>query len=251
MADEFDHSAWTELLGKHVVAIDDGNSTAVDYAGIGAERSALTAYLSRLATVSQTEFDGWSRDDQLAFLINVYNAWTVDLILQRYPDLESIRNLGSFFSSPWKKDFVALFGETVSLDHVEHTLIRGSGRYNDPRIHFAVNCASIGCPALANEAYTSESLDAQLDAATVRFLGDASRNRAVRNGDEVRLEVSSIFKWYRGDFEQGWRGTNSLGAFFARYAESLGLTDNETTKAAADDIAIRFLAYDWALNDTP
>lgn len=251
LADEFDHSEWTQLLGAYVVSINDGASTAVDYAGFANDQEALASYLRRLSTVTQVQFDGWPLDDQLAFLINAYNAWTVNLILQRYPDLESIRDLGSIFSSPWKKDIASLFGSKVSLDHVEHTLIRGSGRYNDPRIHFAVNCASIGCPALANAAYTGDALDTQLDDATRRFLGDSSRNRVARSGSSARLEVSSIFKWYREDFRAGWRGTTSLGAFLALYGEPLSLTAEEANQARAGDLAIRFLSYDWALNDKP
>ena len=243
---EFDHSDWDRLLASHVVAIGDGYATAVDYAGFAKDRVALNRYLERLANVSEATFDSWPEADQLAFLINVYNAWTVELILTRYPDLDSIRDLGSLFSSPWKKSFVRLFDNSVTLDHVEHTLIRGSGRYNEPRIHFAVNCASVGCPALASEAYRGSEIDRQLDAATDRFLRDNSRNR-FRDG---RLEVSSIFKWYRDDFETGWRGAESLGAFLALYPESLGLSAADAARAADGDIRIRFLSYDWALNDT-
>ena len=242
----FDHGDWDRLLAAHVSDIGDGFATAVDYTGFSKDRDALEAYLDALAAVEQSEFDRWDRDEQLAFLINVYNAWTVELILTAYPDLDSIRDLGSFFSSPWKKSFVRLFGEEVSLDHVEHTLIRGSGRYEEPRIHFAVNCASIGCPALAAEAYRGDTLEQQLEAATRRFLADSTRNRTNNNA----LEVSSIFKWYRGDFEKGWRGIDSLGAFLARYADAVGLTDEQADQAAKSKMRIRFLSYDWALNDT-
>ena len=92
-------------------------------------------------------------------MINAYNAWTVEFILTKYPDLDSIKDLGSFFNSPWDKEFIPLLGKTVSLNDIEHGLIRGSDRYNDPRIHFAVNCASIGCPALREEAYTGDKLN--------------------------------------------------------------------------------------------
>ena len=158
------HEGWNTLLNNHVVAINHGHSTEVDYAAIKAKHSELKTYLDSLSAVTQNEFDTWEKPKQLAFLINAYNAFTVELILTKYPNLKSIKDLGSFFSSPWSKEFVPLLGKTRSLDDIEHGLIRGSGKYNDPRIHFAVNCASIGCPALREEAYTADTLDAQLKA---------------------------------------------------------------------------------------
>ena len=110
-------------------------------------------YLAATSAVSRAEFDRWVPADQLAFLVNAYNAWTVQLVLQGYPKIASIRDLGSLLQSPWKKRFVPLLGETRSLDEIEHSLIRGSGRYREPRAHFALNCASVGCPALRPEAY--------------------------------------------------------------------------------------------------
>jgi hypothetical protein len=135
-------------------------------------------------------------------------------------------------------------GEKRSLDDIEHGLIRGSGRYNDPRIHFAVNCASIGCPALRNQAYRGDILEAQLEEATVLFLSDKSRNRL----SEGSLQISSIFKWYREDFERGWRGAATLPQFLALYKDSLGLGDAETDELASGNITIAFLDYDWKLN---
>ena len=106
-----------------------------------------------------------------------------------------------------------LLGKTRSLDDIEHGLIRGSGKYNDPRIHFAVNCASIGCPALREEAYTATDLESQLQEQTVRFMSDMTRNIAQDN----TLSVSSIFKWYGDDFEQGFKGAYTLQQFFMQY----------------------------------
>lgn len=246
-AQAFDHQPWDELLKRHVVVIDGGQITQTDYAGFQHQRQNLKRYLNTLSAVSQAEFDNWSSDKQLAFLINAYNAWTVELILTKYPDLNSIKDLGGFFSSPWNKAFIPLFGNEVSLDHIEHELIRGSGLYNEPRIHFAVNCASIGCPALRNEAYTAELLDVQLEQQTKLFLQDKSRNRF----DGNRLQVSEIFKWYREDFEQDWRNTDSLATFLALYADALGLDAEQQAKLRQGEIAIHFLDYDWQLNDTP
>ncbi len=242
----FDHGAWDALLRRHVVVLGGGQATQVDYAGMAADRSTLQGYLRALEGVDQAQFDAWPRDAQLAFLINAYNAWTVELILGAYPDLQSIKDLGSLFRSPWKRSFIPLLGETRSLDDIEHGLIRGSGRYDDPRIHFAVNCASIGCPALRTEAYVEERLDAQLAEQTRLFLADRSRNRLA--GDT--LEVSSIFKWYGGDFEKGWRGYRSLEEFFSAEDQALAL---DLAPAAVEGlrsgmVEIDYLDYDWGLN---
>ncbi len=241
-----DHAVWDNLLKRNVVVTGGGTSSKVNYAGFKTDRPKLNAYLSSTAKVSRTQFNSWSKNDQLAFLINVYNARTVELILTKYPKLKSIKDLGSIIRSPWKQNFIPLFGKKVSLDHVEHTLIRGSGRYNDPRIHFAVNCASIGCPALRKTAFRGNILSAQLEAATEAFLKDRTRNR-LRSG---KLGVSSIFKWYRKDFSKGWRGAQNLNQFLAIYASSLGLTKGQQANLRAGKIGVQFLSYDWRLNRT-
>lgn len=246
-AKAFDHGLWDALLQRHVVLLRKGQSTQLDYAGMGQDQARLTRYLAATSAVSRAEFDRWPASDQLAFLINAYNAWTVDLVLQGYPKIASIRDMGSVIQSPWSKRFVPLLGSTRSLDDIEHSLIRGSGRYREPRAHFALNCASIGCPALRPEAYVGAQLDTQLESATRRFLSDRSRNRFA--GD--RLEVSSIFRWYREDFETGWRGANSLAEFLSLYGDVLGLDAPQRQKLAQGEIAIEFLDYDWRLNRTP
>ena len=244
-AQGFDHRQWDALLQKNVRVADDSNSSSADYAQFKKDDAALSAYAAQLAAVKQAEFDGWSKDAQLAFLINAYNAWTVKLIVQNYPGVNSIRDLGSLATSPWQKRFIPLFGAKRSLDDIEHEMIRGSGRYNDPRIHFAVNCASIGCPALANTAFAAATLDAQLETATNAFLSDRSRNYVDAKG----AHMSSIFTWYRGDFEAGWRGADTLGKFFALYAGALGLNAEQTAKMKSGELAFDFLDYDWRLND--
>ncbi len=240
----FDHSRWDSLLTEYVEVLEGGKITKVDYGGIANVQTELTGYLRQLSQITRDRFDTWPEAEQLAFLINAYNAWTVDLILTRYPDLHSIKDLGSLFQSPWKKKFIFLLEKERSLDDIEHVLIRGSGRYNEPRIHFAVNCASIGCPALRNQAYRGDILEKQLDEVTRLFLSDKSRNRS---GD-AELQVSSIFKWYREDFERNWRGANSLPQFLALYRGSLGLSRPETEALVAGEFDITFLDYDWKLN---
>lgn len=238
------HTDWSSLLKQHVKPINNGHSTAVDYAGFKKQETQLTAYLDKLSQISQSEFDDWAKEKQLAFLINTYNAWTVELILTKYPDLESIKDLGTLFKSPWDKEFIPLLGNTVSLNNIEHGLIRGSDRYNDPRIHFAVNCASIGCPALLEEAYTSEQLEQQLTAQTQRFLTDKSRNYFQNN----TIYLSSIFKWYGEDFEKGFRGTNSVQAFIASYADVLKLDKTQQVELGKQNFKIKYLDYNWNLN---
>ncbi len=220
------------------------HASQVDYAGFSKENKLLELYLEAAAKITQTEFDRWSTQDQLAFLINAYNAWTIKLILGDYKTIESIKDLGGIFKSPWKKSFVLLFGKTVSLDEIEHELIRGSDRYRDVRIHFAVNCASIGCPALRNEAYIGAQLNAQLEEQTRRFLSDKSQNRLQNNV----LELSSLFKWYAEDFEKGWQGVGDLGEFLGRYKNDLGLSQSQLIALRKGDMTIDYLDYDWKLN---
>lgn len=241
----FDHTAWDSLLKKHVVVVRGGQSTQVDYAGFKTDHGLLKRYLGSTSAISRADFDSWNQATQLAFLVNAYNAWTVELVLTRYPNMGSIKDLGSFLQSPWKRRFIPLLRETRSLDDIEQGLIRGSGRYNDPRIHFAVNCASIGCPALRPEAYVAQRLDAQLDDATQKFLADRSRNRF----EQGTLKVSSIFKWYREDFERGWRTSSSVVQFLAMYRQSMQLDNATVNRMMSDMVALETLDYDWRLND--
>lgn len=241
---DFNHSSWDALLDKHVTMTNAGKASVVNYAGMQADKSKLDNYMAATSKVTQSEFNRWNKDEQLAFLINVYNAATVELVLTKYPNIKSIKDIGSLLSSPWKQDFITLLGKTRSLDDIEHNLIRGSKRYNEPRIHFAVNCASIGCPALLDDAFTGKKLDKQLEQVTSKFLADSSRNRLKGS----TLEVSPIFKWYKEDFETNWRGTSDLEGFLARYSSSLGLSKSQTTDLKASKTKIGYTNYNWNLN---
>lgn len=252
------HDAWNTLLSRHVVTVSGGFNTQVDYVGMNKERVKLQGYLKTLTAVKQSEFDSWNNSTQLAFLINAYNAWTIEYILINQPsdelkELESIKDLGRFYSSPWNKSFIPLLGKTRSLDDIEHGLIRstlnadGKLRYKEPRIHFAVNCASIGCPALREEAYVGNKLDEQLELQTIRFLSDQTRNVASGN----TLKLSSIFKWYKEDFGQAHRGANSLQSFLALYSDALKLTPMQLSALRKEEMKIRFLTYNWNLNGQP
>ncbi len=247
-AESFDHEhgAWNLLLQENVRWDLNRTSSQVDYDQLKSNRASLDRYLDKLSAVSRAKFENFNRDQQLAFLINAYNAFTIKLILTEYPNLESIKDLGSLFSSPWKKKFFRLLGEAQSLDGIEHGLIRGSGRYNEPLIHFAVNCASIGCPALLDEAYVDKKLDQQLLESTRSFLNDHSRNRF--NADNGTLEISSLFDWYAEDFAKGWRGYDSLHDFFRTHADWISDGSADAGRLVEGSLKVEFLDYDWKLN---
>lgn len=248
LAQAFDHRhvALTALLDRHVAWNAEGTATSVDYAGVRRDRAALEACLTSLSAVTPGDYARWPKDRQLAFLINAYNAWTLALVVDADPEPASIRELGGWFRSPWKRRFIPLLGETRSLDDIEHELIRGAPDFAEPRIHFAVNCASIGCPALRPEAYRAEQLDAQLEDQTRRFLRDRTRNRY--DAATRTLQLSKLFDWYAGDFDLPFRGGRSLAAFLGPHADALGL-DAEARQALADGrLDIDFLDYDWRLN---
>ena len=240
------HPAWDALLKQQVVVAPSGVASTVRYAAVQADPTALRTYLASVSAVTPHEYAGWSRADRLAFLINAYNAFTIDLVLTRYRDLKSIKDLGTVFQSPWKRKFFTLLGEQRSLDDLEHGLIRAPGAFDDPRIHVAVVCASIGCPMLRDEAYVGERLAAQLDDAMRRFLSDHSRNRF--DAESGTLWVSRLFDWYHADFEHGHQGLTSLQTLFIRYADVLGTTPASRAEVRAGRFKLRYLDYDWSLN---
>ena len=241
------HAAWTALLRKHVTPLRGGQASQVRYAGFKADRAALLAYRDRLSAVGEAAFRAFGKAQQMAFLINAYNAFTVELVLTEYPGLASIKDLGSVFSSPWKPKWIPFLGGKVSLDDIEHGMLRERGRFDDPRVHFAVNCASVGCPPLREEAFVAERLDAQLDEQALRFMSDRARNRF--DAAQGRLQVSKIFEWYGDDFHRGHRGIASLPAFMARYADSLADAPADRERVRSQRAEIGFLPYDWKLND--
>ena len=247
----FDHSHvdWTQLLRRHVVLLNDGKASQVRYAGMALDRAPLMRYLQSLSLVEQSAFETWPSSQQQAFLINAYNAFTVELILTRYPDLKSIKDIGSVFSSPWKLQWITLLGRKLSLDEIEHGLLRKPGAYDEPRVHFAVNCASVGCPMLREEAYVANRLEFQLSQQTQRFMSDRSRNRW--NNPAARLELSKIFDWYGKDFRQGHKGIASLEAFAASHADLLADAPADRAQLRSRRFDIAFLDYDWSLNDAP
>lgn len=218
------YADWTALLKAHVVVAAHGDASRVDYTELKRKAYKLNAVTNGLGAVTKTQYDHWTQAQREAFLINSYNAFTVKLIIDHYPGIGSIKDIGSWFTSPWKIDFFTLLGHKTHLDAVE-AMLRKPGDFDGPRIHFAINCASIGCPMLRAEAYAADQLDAQFDDQARRFLSDHSRNRYA----DGRLEVSKIFDWYADDFSHGWHGVTSVKQFLAAYAADL--TDDPAAQA--------------------
>jgi hypothetical protein len=247
LAQGFDHShkAWDALLKKHVVLISGGKASQMNYSAMAQDRVALKAYLQSLSRVSEAEFNGWPKAQRMAFLINAYNAWTVEKILRRYPNIKSIWDFGKVFGNPFKDKFFTLFGHEFTLDRIEHETLRKPGAYDEPRVHYAVNCAAIGCPMLREEAFTADPLERQLEEQAARFLSDRTRNRAA----DGKLEVSMIFRWFREDWESGYQGIRSREQYFGKYGKLLSDNPKQQKLVAEGKAPISHLEYDWTLND--
>lgn len=241
------HAAWDALLRKHVKLTNDGRASQVNYKALAEERAALTAYLQSLSSVTPAQYASWSKPQQYAFLANAYNAFTIEKILTRYPNLKSIRDFGSVIGNPWKDRFFTLLGKSQHLDGIEHETMRAPGAFDDPRVHVAVNCASVGCPMLGNRAFTPERVDAQLDDLFMRFMSDRSRNRY--NVQAKTVELSRIFDWYGKDFQKGHKGFSSLNDVLLKYADQLADTPADRAQLRSGQTPIMFIEYDWSLND--
>jgi Protein of unknown function, DUF547 len=242
------HKAWDDLLHKHVKVLAGGNASRVDYAGVMKDHAQLKAVLDEYAKVTRAEFGGWTKAQQQAFLINDYNALTIEKILTRYPNIKSIRDFGTVFGNPWKDKFFTLFGEPATLDTIEHETLRKPGVYDEPRVHFAVVCASIGCPMLRNEAFTADNLDAFYEDGMKRFLSDRTRNRY--DPASKTLQLSMIFKWYGGDFEKGNKGFTSVKQAMSKFADQLADKPEDRALVRGEKADVTFLDYDWSLNDS-
>ena len=222
-AETVDHSLFDELLNAY---IKDGR---VDYEGLKQEESKLDQYLDLL---NQTNPENLPQDEQFALYANAYNAYTIKLILENYP-VKSIKDIGSLLKTPWKIKFVKLGGETYTLDNIEHDILRP--QFQDPRVHFAVNCAAKDCPPLFPEAFRADILDEQLDHNTRMFLNNPEKTYL--KGDE--LWVTRIFTWFGEDFNK-----DPL-SFVLKYAEGDFKKELEARK---DQIKVKYLDYDWSLN---
>ena len=210
------HEAWTALLQKHVT-----KTGKVNYKGFREDADQLKAYIKSLGKQIPTK--SWTKDEKLAYWINAYNAMTVDLILKNYP-LESIKEI----DNPWKQELWTLEGKEYDLNTIEHKILR---KMNEPRMHFAINCASFSCPPLLNKAFTAENMDAQLTQVTKTFLADSKRNTIAQN----KVEISKIFKWFSSDFKEN----GSLIDFLNKYS----------SVKINKDADIDYKDYNWSLNE--
>jgi|CXWL01.1.fsa_nt_gi hypothetical protein len=203
----------------------------VDYAGLKKDAAGLDAWLAAAASADETDFKGRPREERLAFMINLYNAATLRLILDHYP-ITSIRKIGPVWdpNKAWKLPVVRIFGRTVTLNTVEHEMIRPV--YKDPRVHFALVCAAKSCPPLRSEAYAGPHLNAQLDDQARVFLSQKAKNDASRAGEMAYL--SPIFKWYMEDFGGSKK---SVLNFVKKW---LPVEDSWT---------VAWTEYDWSLNE--
>ncbi len=220
------HEKWNALLKKYVH--DDG---LVDYKGFMRDTAALNDYLHVVESAHPSD-KNWSRNEQMAYWINAYNAYTIQLILRNYPlaSIKDIKKGVAFVNSVWDIKFIHIQGFTYDLNNIEHNILRPV--FKDARIHAAVNCASYSCPKLMNEAYTADKLEKQLDAGMRAFVNDPKRNQI--KADQAK--ISEIFKWFKGDFD---RDGGSVREFLNKYS-TVKLTKNTD---------ISHLDYDWKLNE--
>lgn len=211
-----DHSAWDKLLKKYVS--DDGD---VNYKEFKTDVELLNNYINYLSTKIPTE--NWSKQEKLAYFINVYNANTIKLIIDYYP-IKSIKDI----KNPWSKNRIKIGDEDLSLSVIENKILR---KMNEPRIHFAINCASVSCPILLNLAYTSKNADALLEQAANGFISNTKKNRII----EQSIQLSKIFQWYKSDFTTN----GSLFNYINHYSKV----------KIQPDASIEYLEYDWSLNE--
>jgi hypothetical protein len=242
---DLSHKEYDKILKIYVVDSENSLSTKVKYSTLVKKRQPLKLYLDGLSKVRHAEFSKWKKDDRLAFLINVYNAFTIQLILENYGKINSIKDIGSFFSSPWKIKFIKLFGKKVSLDYVEHEMIRKL--FSEPLIHGALVCAAKGCPPLRREAYRGDTLSFQLTDNMQRFLKDRNRNRY--NDKKNRIELSPIFKWYKEDFTDTFGRYSSLNNFVDLFSDFVTDDARLSYKLKKEGFDIKFNDYDWSLNE--
>ncbi len=244
-AADFDqtYSGYDALLKTYV------KNGRVDYQGLKADPASLNRYLDSAAAVSLAQFNKWSESERLAFLINLYNGSTLKLIIDHYP-LESIKDIGFFFRGPWDQKIVRLFGKIITLNELEHGILRK--QYNEPRIHMALVCAAKGCPILRSEAYQADKLDQQLNDQSRRYIMSSAGLMVDRKNNVVYF--SSIFKWYGKDF-------------VAKYSPSTAFPELDTTESAVANFCrgylpgsesdflkkggytVKYLDYDWTLNE--
>ena len=235
------YAAWNKVLAE--AGVKSGKTTQVKYLDLVKNSENLNAFVKEVESVTQKQYNSWNEKQKLAFLFNSYNALTVKLIVQELTkdkNLKSIKYIGGVFSSAWKLKFFKFLGKESFLDEIEKDIARPN--FDEPRMHFAFNCASISCPSLQLTAFTAEKLDEQLEAAAKEFLSDPSRNELNKN--KYTLYLSSIFKWYKEDFEK----SKKLGPLNKFLLAHFPMTEDEKKQFSAGKYDIKYLDYNWNLN---
>lgn len=273
-ADEFDHdhTLFNEVLGE---VVHDGH---VDYGGLKDSVFLLDEYIKKLSGVTTEQYERWTAKQKLAFWINAYNAFTLKVITDNYPITRSWTLIGIFYAPSnsilqipgvWTDIKFEAAGRSVTLDHIEHEIIRK--KFDEPRIHAAINCASISCPDLRGESYTSERLDYQLDQASYEFVNDEKKGFRIVRGEAEHdsqvsgfyrvsdkpgeIKISRIFRWFGEDFEGHYddeghfenRPPSLRGVlgYITKYIES----DKKREFLKNNRYRVSYLGYDWGLND--
>ena len=251
----FDHShgVFNELLNEYVV------DAKVNYKGFIDSSVEFNNYLESLNNVDPERFNSWTEKQKIAFWINAYNAFTIKAIIDHYPIKRSFTLIGIFYAPKnsilqipgvWKKLKFNAVGSEVTLDHIEHGILRKE--FNEPRIHAAINCASISCPDLRNEAYTADRLDSQLSDASSIFVNSKSKGVLI-DKESGKVRISKIFKWFGEDFYKSY----SSETFMLRSSKqngSLGyiveyIDDDEKKYILEGNYKLKYLPYDWGLNE--
>lgn len=234
----FSYKPYSDVLQTYVDA-----RGLVNYKNLRANRQQLDEFNASLATISPSTYESWTTEEQIAFWINAYNSFTLQAIIEHYPT-QSIRDI----SGVWNRLKFRVMGKEMTLDEIEHETLRKL--FNEPRIHMALVCASIGCPLLRKEPYVGEKLDEQLDDQTGKFLA-LDRNFKL-NRDRNEVYVSSIFKWFGEDFESNYSVEDQFGGnkkersvlnFISNYMQ-----EEEREYLIRGDYKVKYLDYDWSLN---
>ena len=255
-AGKFDHthSVFDSLLKKYV------HNAKVDYKGFISSREEFNAYLKGLGSVTEDEYESWSQEEKLAFWINAYNAFTIKAIMDNYPIHRGFSLVSLFYpgnsirqiDGVWDRLEFRAVGRMVTLNEIEHEILRK--QFKEPRIHAAINCASIGCPDLRNEAYRSDIIEGQLDSASADFVNNSDKGVRI-NPAERTVKLSKIFKWFGDDFIEQYGNTSLFSDrspkeravlnFVMKYLKS----EEEKQFLKRDDFKVGYLDYDWSLNE--
>ena len=239
----FPYEAYSRVLHSYV-----DSQGYVDYSGLKTNRFDLDFFVDQLTSLPPGIFSSWPREEQLAFWINAYNALTLRAVIDHYP-IDSIKDIGNLVTTVWNKLTFNVMGRTLTLNQIEHQIIRGE--FSDPRIHMAINCASIGCPSLPAEPMQGKKLDEQFHHLTRRFLSDPTKFRIDKKNS--RVHISLIFKWFGEDFEADYGKGKIRKKFNKRENAALNyiashVASGDSAYIDSASYTLEWLVYDWSLN---